>query len=115
MRLPEDSGRQGVFFELEYPPRVVRITKDSEGLLLVASGEEHDQGIPADDFADYFLRWLSLLHWAINLSYTRVHFLRAASRHCPAKPGGSPGSPNMPQTALSAPIFVLHWREHPHL
>ena len=80
MRLPEDSGQEGVFFELEYPPRVVRITKDSEGLLLVASGEEHDQGIPADDFADYFLRWLSLLHWTVDLSYMHVHLLRTAYR-----------------------------------
>ena len=46
MSLPKGAAKEGVFYELDYPPYVVRITETSGGKLqLIASGEEHDQGI----------------------------------------------------------------------
>ena len=53
--LAKDAAREGVFYELSSPPRIVRISKTEAGKLqLVVSGEEHDQGIRAEDYQDYF-------------------------------------------------------------
>lgn len=53
--LPKDAGKEGVFYELSTPPRIVRISKTKGGSLqLLVSGEDHDQGIPAADYQDYF-------------------------------------------------------------
>lgn len=53
--LPKGAAQEGVFYELSTPPRIVRVSKTEDGKLqLIVSGEEHDQGIPAADFQDYF-------------------------------------------------------------
>ena len=58
MSLPKGAAKEGVFYELDYPPYVVRITETSGGKLqLIASGEEHDQGIPADEYDDFYARY----------------------------------------------------------
>ena len=47
-----------MFYELDYPPYIVRITETCGGKLqLIASGEEHDQGILADEYDDFYARY----------------------------------------------------------
>lgn len=46
-----------MFYELAEHPYVVRVSKTSDGgLHLIVTGEEHDQGIPAEEFHDFFGR-----------------------------------------------------------
>jgi glycine/D-amino acid oxidase-like deaminating enzyme len=55
--LPKGAAKEGVFYDLNYPPYSVRVTETEGGdLQLIAAGEEHDQGMPADEFADYYGR-----------------------------------------------------------
>lgn len=63
MTLP-DCCKEGVYYDLDYPPYSVRVTEQGEGKLqVIVSGEEHDQGIPANEFVDYHAR---LEAWARN-------------------------------------------------
>ena len=57
-RLPEGSANEGVYYELNDPPYVVQVSKAAagRGLQLVVSGEEHDQGIPAEEYHDFYSR-----------------------------------------------------------
>jgi glycine/D-amino acid oxidase-like deaminating enzyme/nitrite reductase/ring-hydroxylating ferredoxin subunit len=56
--------KEGVYYDLDYPPYSVRVTDEGgDSLQVVVSGEEHDQGIPADEYADYHAR---LEAWARN-------------------------------------------------
>lgn len=55
--LPQDAALEGMFYELAEHPYVVRVSKTSDGgLHLIVTGEEHDQGIPAEEFHDFFGR-----------------------------------------------------------
>ena len=55
MPLPKGAAKEGVYYELDYPPYVASVTEAKAGKLqLIVSGEEHDQGIPADEFVDYY-------------------------------------------------------------
>ncbi len=50
--------KEGVYYDLDYPPYSVRVTDEGgDSLQVVVSGEEHDQGIPADEYADYHARY----------------------------------------------------------
>lgn len=63
MTLP-DCCKEGVYYDLDYPPYSVRVTQQGEGKLqVVVSGEEHDQGIPANEYEDFHAR---LEAWARN-------------------------------------------------
>ena len=64
--MPKGSVRKGIYFDTADPHHTVRLIEGGDGRkdLLLVSGEEHDQGIKPEEFADYFGRWdpLSAAH-----------------------------------------------------
>lgn len=51
--------RKGIYFDTANPHHAVRLIEGGDGRkdLLLVSGEEHDQGIKPEEYADYFGRW----------------------------------------------------------
>lgn len=50
--------RKGIYFDTANPHHAVRLIEGGDGRkdLLLVSGEEHDQGIKPEEYADYFGR-----------------------------------------------------------
>ncbi|DBA83939.1 TPA: hypothetical protein ACH3X1_006435 [Trebouxia sp. C0004] len=63
LSVPKGSVRKGVYFDTANPHHSVRLVEGGDGRkdLLLVSGEEHDQGIKPEEYADYFGR---LESWA---------------------------------------------------
>lgn len=63
LSVPKNSVRKGVYFDTAEPHHSVRLVEGGDGRkdLLLVSGEEHDQGIKPEEYADYFGR---LESWA---------------------------------------------------
>ena len=58
LSVPKGSVRKGIYFDTASPHHSVRLIEGGDGRkdLLLVSGEEHDQGIKPEEFADYFGR-----------------------------------------------------------
>lgn len=58
LSVPKGSVRKGVYFDTATPHHSVRLVEGGDGHkdLLLVSGEEHDQGIKPEEYADYFGR-----------------------------------------------------------
>ena len=58
LSVPKGSVRKGIYFDTASPHHAVRLIQGGDGRkdLLLVSGEEHDQGIKPEEFADYFGR-----------------------------------------------------------
>ena len=58
LSVPRGSVRKGVYFDTAEPHHSVRLVEGGDGRkdLLLVSGEEHDQGIKPEEYADYFGR-----------------------------------------------------------
>ncbi|KAL3131019.1 hypothetical protein ABBQ38_000341 [Trebouxia sp. C0009 RCD-2024] len=63
LSVPKGSVRKGIYFDTASPHHTVRLIEGGDGRkdLLLVSGEEHDQGIKPEEYADYFGR---LESWA---------------------------------------------------
>ena len=64
--VPKGSVRKGIYFDTANPHHSVRLVEGGDGRkdLLLVSGEEHDQGIKPEEYADYFGRSrLAPLHY----------------------------------------------------
>ena len=61
LSVPKGAVRKGIYFDTANPHHSVRLVEGGDGRndLLLVSGEEHDQGIKPDEYADYFGRYLS--------------------------------------------------------
>lgn len=59
LSVPKNSVRKGVYFDTAEPHHSVRLVEGGDGRkdLLLVSGEEHDQGIKPEEYADYFGRY----------------------------------------------------------
>ncbi len=62
LSVPKGSVRKGVYFDTANPHHSVRLVEGGDGRkdLLLVSGEEHDQGIKPEEYADYFGRFASV-------------------------------------------------------
>ena len=58
LSVPKGSVRKGIYFDTANPHHAVRLIEGGDGRkdLLLISGEEHDQGIKPEEYADYFGR-----------------------------------------------------------
>ena len=58
LSVPKGSVRKGIYFDTANPHHAVRLLEGGDGRkdLLLVSGEEHDQGIKPEEYADYFGR-----------------------------------------------------------
>lgn len=63
LSVPKGSVRKGVYFDTVNPHHSVRLVEGGDGRkdLLLVSGEEHDQGIKPEEYADYFGRFAACL------------------------------------------------------
>lgn len=59
LTVPRNSVRKGIYFDTAQPHHTVRVIEGGGGRgqdLLLVSGEDHDQGIKPEEFADYYGR-----------------------------------------------------------
>lgn len=75
LSVPKGSVRKGIYFDTASPHHTVRLIEGGDGRkdLLLVSGEEHDQGIKPEEYADYFGRSVSEPHPHLYSLSHRVH------------------------------------------